>query len=105
MIAHLKAVVNAKDQRIQELERDKDKLRSVLHQQLTSSWVSLLVLFVFFCHYLQCLRLSSVQQISKLKLCNLGLFLKPNLRNVCTLCPLKYSICGNTIVLITLSIV
>ncbi|CAH8642224.1 unnamed protein product [Schistosoma rodhaini] len=38
MIAHLKAVVNAKDQRIQELERDKDKLRSVLHQQLTSSW-------------------------------------------------------------------
>lgn len=76
MIAHLKAVVNAKDQRIQELERDKDKLRSVLHQQLTSSWVSLLVLFVFFCHYLQCLRLSSVQQISKLKLCNLGLFFK-----------------------------
>ncbi|KAH8874460.1 cGMP-dependent protein kinase 1 [Schistosoma japonicum] len=38
MIAHLKAVVSAKDQRIQELERDKDKLRSVLHQQLTSSW-------------------------------------------------------------------
>ncbi|XP_018652973.1 serine/threonine kinase [Schistosoma mansoni] len=38
MVAHLKALVNAKDQRIQELERDKDKLRSVLHQQLTSSW-------------------------------------------------------------------
>nr|CAH8863492.1 unnamed protein product [Trichobilharzia regenti]CAH8863494.1 unnamed protein product [Trichobilharzia regenti] len=37
-IAHLKSVIRAKDQRIQELERDKDKLRSVLHQQLTNSW-------------------------------------------------------------------
>ncbi|CAH8610258.1 unnamed protein product [Heterobilharzia americana] len=38
MITHLKSVIKAKDQRIQELERDKDKLRSVLHQQLTNTW-------------------------------------------------------------------
>ncbi|CAH8540615.1 unnamed protein product [Schistosoma turkestanicum] len=38
IIAHLTALINVKDQRIQELERDKDKLHSVLHQQITNHW-------------------------------------------------------------------